>query len=215
MVRLKDDFLDQILSIVPLQDVNVLDIGCGDGSRTIRIAQRCGHVTGVDIDTEKIRQAQKTGISNAEFFHLNSDKLPFRASSFDVAIFTLSFHHINPDKMEGAINEAIRVTNPEGHIIFLEPSTEGSFFEAEIRFGACDGDERKKKALAYTTMTNHQGLRSVAELYGETHFAFDSLEDFLETMQPKSTDREAMFDFINHYDGVLTARRRLNIFSIT
>lgn len=41
MKRIKDTYLSTIQSLVSLEDKTVLEVGCGDGTRTIQIADHC------------------------------------------------------------------------------------------------------------------------------------------------------------------------------
>ena len=212
MKRLRDAFLEKITKVVPFKDKQVLEIGCGDGARTLQIAQLCTHVTGIDPDIQAIRSAQNLDINNAEFVRGFANILPFRNLTFDIAFFTLSFHHIAQQHLYTSIDEALRVIKSNGHIIFLEPAFKGSFFEAEIKFDAGDGDERKEKALAYATMLSHSGLKEIAELWDKTVFSFDSFEDFIDSMKPKQGTSEAMCAFLGTHARTLSAERRINIF---
>ncbi|MBI2473334.1 methyltransferase domain-containing protein [Candidatus Uhrbacteria bacterium] len=213
MKRIKDGYLDTITSHITLQEKTVLEIGCGEGRCTIQLAQAGAYVTGIDPDAEAINRAQEhySQFSNARFRMGKADDLPFPKNSFDVVLFTLSFHHIAPQKMFRAIDESIRVTKPYGYVIFLEPAFIGSFFEAEILFDACDGDERREKKIAYATMLSHPFLEEIWECSDETLFAFDSVADFETFMKPKRNHLDLEKFFTDH-NFVLSAQRRINIF---
>lgn len=209
---MKDDFLAEIEKIVPLHGKDILDIGCGDGTRTSQIAQRASSVSGVDPDIFSVQKAQLLGILNMECRRGFAQELKFNDSQFDVVTFLLSFHHVSTPYMGTSIDEALRVVRPQGHIIFFEPAFRGSFFEAEMRFKAGDGDERTEKALAYASMLRHRGLREIAEIWDETIISFDSLEDFVDSLKPKSSDTNAMREFLETHTNILKAERRINIF---
>lgn len=213
MKRLKDSYLDTIESILPLSDKNVLEIGCGNGDRTVQIAARCKAIVAIDPNEDGIRRAQQEPAGTNISYHVGSaDRLPFEDHSFDVVFFTLSLHHVPVAQMSTAIDEALRVARSEGHLVFLEPAFEGSFFEAEKKFEACDGDERKEKAQAYVALLSHPHLEEVAELPDETVFQFDSLEDYTSTMSPKKGTKEEILCFLEAHQFILQARRRINIF---
>jgi len=112
--------------------------------------------------------------------------------------------------METAINEAVRVTRTNAYIIFLEPAQDGTFFDAEITFDACDGDERKEKVAAYDAIQKHRRLRSIAEIDDETVFQFDSVDDFNQSMMPKKNQRDIQ-EFLEKNNYILRASRRINI----
>lgn len=210
MQRLKDEFFQKIEAIVPLTGRSALDIGCGDGKRTVEIANRCTTVTGIEPIGEKVTQAKKRNIANATFIVGSAEKLPFDDQLFDVIFFTLSLHHVPMSLMETAINEAVRVVRPSGYIIFLEPAEKGTFFDAELRFDIADGDERHEKTAAYAAILASKKLRVAEEIDDETLFQYESVDDFIESMAPKKNQSEAKI-FLEKHDYLLNATRRIII----
>src|SRR3954470_24134758 len=67
----------------------VLDLGCGDGQLTQRIAGSGAHVLGVDASAEMVAAARERGI---EAEHANAERLPFRDGIFD-AVFSNAVLH--------------------------------------------------------------------------------------------------------------------------
>ncbi len=187
MKRIKDDFLDLLEAHVPLTGLNVVDMGCGNGARSATIAARCQGLIGIDANEELIQVAKSRAIPNASFVTRLAHNISQPNASADVVIFTLLLHHLPQVFMVKSITEAVRVVKPAGHIVFLEPTSEGSFFEAEVRFSACDGDETGKKELAQQVIRDHELLLrpAVAEFDDETVFTFESVEDFVTTMMPQ------------------------------
>jgi glycine/sarcosine N-methyltransferase len=52
----------------PLQDKNILDIGCATGELSFQLAQKGARVTGIDLNEELIRQAQaRKSMQNLKF----------------------------------------------------------------------------------------------------------------------------------------------------
>ena len=68
----------------------VLELGCGDGRLTWRVALSAGRITGVDPDGAALRTAVKSRQENLEqsvsFVHASSLALPFPHEEFDLAI---------------------------------------------------------------------------------------------------------------------------------
>ena len=212
MKRLKDEFVSRIAEVIHLSDSEVLEIGCGSGVRSENIARNCKKLTGVDPDQGMVDLAREKNIANAEFGQGYAQKLDFKNQSFDHAIFTLSFHHVPVSEMSTAIEEALRVLKPDGTMVFLEPGTEGSFFEAEILFNAGDGDEQEEKSIAYSTMMDDPRLQLLSEITDdETIIQFNSAEDFTQSMKPKK-NLEALDGFLESHNYTLVANRRINIF---
>lgn len=67
---------------------NVLDVGCGPGEFTLRVARKAKSVTGIDASKEALEFAvhtlAKRGFKNVTFRHGNARKLPFPDNSFDL-----------------------------------------------------------------------------------------------------------------------------------
>ncbi|MEK7585180.1 MAG: class I SAM-dependent methyltransferase [Patescibacteria group bacterium] len=214
MKRIKEEFLDRVEEVVSLKGKRVLEIGCGNGARSSQISKRCASVVAIEPNRELIDEAKKVNpAENIEYQIGSAEKLDFEDKSFDVAIFTLSLHHVPASMMSAAIDEAVRVTKEGGHIIFLEPATEGTFFEAELSFDACDGDEREEKQAAYDAIKRHGWVNKGLEIFDETVFKFESVDDFISTMKPKK-NMEMIADFLENNDYILRASRRINIFKV-
>ena len=214
MKRTKEAFVATLGQYVPLEGKRILEIGCGTGNYTRQIAPLCRELVAVDPDSASIRSAQEfVPYPNISFYVRAAEDLHGIPEEFDVVIFTLSLHHVPTPLMPQAIDEAVRVLSPGGYIVFLEPTEHGTFFEAELAFEACDGDERESKRQAYDTMQKHPKLQLVAERDDQTEFQWDSLTDFNTTMHPKA-DASRLDLFLRAHGYSLTAKRRINIYRI-
>jgi ubiquinone/menaquinone biosynthesis C-methylase UbiE len=214
MTITSDPWLSGVESCITLKNKRVIEIGCGDGFRSTQIIAKCGKdgsLTGFDIDEEKINIARRRDIKNAGFICGDVATCPLFENECDIAIFTLSFHHLSPVKMNTVVTRVVYATRKEGYIIFLEPGTDGTLFDAEITFDAWDGDERRQKEIAYATMHNRQDLKLVSEFRSETMFRFESMDDFTHTMTPKK-NLDLLKAFLDTNNYVLRAERRVSIF---
>ncbi len=214
MKRIKEEFLENLETVVRLKNKNVLEVGCGKGSRSVQIAKRVKSLVAIEPSREHIKEAKQANqLANIVYQVGKAEKLPYEQKIFDITIFTLSLHHVSAPKISVAIREAIRVTKKGGYIVFLEPTHEGSFFQAEVMFDACDGDERKEKAFAYYSLLNYKGYKEVAELSDETIFQFNSYEDFVVSMNPKK-NKKNIKSFLEENKYTLNALRRISIFKV-
>ncbi len=215
MKRLVDGFLEKMESTVSLSGKRVLEIGCGDGARSPKIEEMCGTLVSIEPRAESIAYARANNPGKAIRYEVGrAEELDFADHSFDVAIFTLSLHHVPVESMQKALAEAARVLKPGGYVVCLEPAQEGSFFESELLFGAGDGDERAAKAKAYLALLEESsslGLMEVAELFDETVFALEFAEDFIQVMQPKK-NLDRLESFLEKEKFKLNAWRRINIY---
>ena len=98
----------------------VLEIGCGTGEFTKRIAQTGADITAIDISPDLLEIARKTIPNVTVGFHVqNVEKLDFEDGSFDVVIGSSILHHLN---LNPALKEVYRVLKRGGGIVFTEPN---------------------------------------------------------------------------------------------
>lgn len=99
---------------------NVLDVGCGDGTYSMKLLElgRASFVTGIDPAKNAVAFAKEKHFSSAAKFQVCSgDDLPFENDSFDKVYFRGVLHHMqNPEK---AIQEGFRVAR---EIVLVEPN---------------------------------------------------------------------------------------------
>jgi len=101
----------------------VLEVGCGPGHLSTRLAGRGLDVTGVDLDPAMIERAQSNaarsiGEGRAVFQVGDVAALPFPDESFDLVVSTLSMHHWDDPK--GGLTEIGRVLAPDGRALIWD-----------------------------------------------------------------------------------------------
>jgi len=109
-----------------------LDIGCGNGALTIKVAKKHPEatVTGIDYWGARWEYSKDTCEANAKaegvqdrvtFQKANASKLPFEDGYFDAAVSNFCFHEVADakDKRE-VIREAIRVVKKSGKFTFQD-----------------------------------------------------------------------------------------------
>lgn len=98
----------------------VLEIGCGDGEFTKRIADERLKIIATDVTPAVIKRAKKTlGSSGVSFYVDNAEGLGFGDGTFDVVCGISILHHLNTLK---ALREAYRVLKKGGQLFFTEPN---------------------------------------------------------------------------------------------
>ncbi len=125
-------YRDRMLTLCPVASGSVvLDIGCGLGNETARIAHlagKNGRVHGIDTSATLIRDAQRRTreVDTPVQFQLgDAHSIPFSGSSFDLCRAERVLLYLeNPAK---AIAEMARVTRPGGHVIVFDFDF-GAFF---------------------------------------------------------------------------------------
>lgn len=207
----REKFMLAIEPVVPFAGRAVLEVGCGKGERSGQIASRCRHLIGVDPDQEAVQLAGRRNISNASFEPGRAENLRFGNERFGIVIFTSSFHHVPIAEMSRAVYEAIATCRRDGIIVFYEPAVEkGSFYEAEVLFGAYDGDESEAKRAAHETIHNHPGLTILEELTDETEYRFRSYGDFVRATNP-NRNLGGIERFLHEHEYVLHAPRLITV----
>lgn len=97
----------------------VLDVACGTGRITRRVAADAGPVVGIDISAGMLerarRYAAREGIENATFARMSADRLWFDAGAFDRVTCCWALH-IFPD-VDAALGEIRRVLRPGGRFV--------------------------------------------------------------------------------------------------
>jgi len=76
-----------------LHGKNILDIGCGTGAYTLRVAQKAAHVDAVDISTEMLRilreDAHANALENISTHNSSWEAYPLPEAPYDIAIATM------------------------------------------------------------------------------------------------------------------------------
>lgn len=104
----------------------LLDIACGSGKPTLRIAQKTGcHVSGVDLHAEGVASAKANAREigyegRAHFYQGNAaERLSFEDASFDAVTCIDAINHL-PDRLH-VLTDWHRVLKPGGRLLFTDP----------------------------------------------------------------------------------------------
>lgn len=180
----------------------ILDAGCGTGAITYDIAQITeGEVIGLDIDSEKLKEAKKalSDVPNIILMEGDATNLPFESETFDLVVFNLVIMHIKDQQK--ALDEMARVTIRGGIVLATlepdyaslinypeDPLTE-LFLTSLIESGADIQAGRKLKVLF-----NSAGL--------QTTLGLDTKTDFLLSNDTEKQLKEFQ-DYFWHYEKIL------------
>jgi SAM-dependent methyltransferase len=122
--------LEAIVDDLPLSsEMRVLDLACGDGFYTRRIAERLGSggfITGVDINlaylsAASVEASRQHARAKIDFVAASFDRLPFPDDTFDLVWCAQSLYTL-PDPVV-AIGHMARVLRPGGLVAVLENDT--------------------------------------------------------------------------------------------
>ncbi len=115
-------FIDDIQSnmvfeqLEPKQNMHILDVGCGTGNQSIKLAKLGCKVTGIDISEKMLDQAihKKEGLS-IEFIQMEANSLNFPDNYFDAIISVTAFEFIK--NINQAFVEMLRVAKNGAPIV--------------------------------------------------------------------------------------------------
>jgi ubiquinone/menaquinone biosynthesis C-methylase UbiE len=151
------------LAEVPFpQDAQVLEVGCGTGVLTRRLAQWPGvrSVVGVDPAQSLLAQARKAaaGLPNVSFREADGRSLPFEDRAFDTVVFDSTLSHVpGPER---ALAEAFRVLRPGGHVAAFD----GDYATTTVALGDHDPLQACVDAMMANSVTDRRVMRRLTTL---------------------------------------------------
>jgi len=160
--------LKRIDRLLPLQaGQRVLEVGCGQGHLTTRLAERGVDVVGIDANP---KAAEVSGSDRVRFMH--AEDLDFGDSEFDAIVSVHAIEHIPP--LEEAVSEMARVLKPGGRALFIYPAEPIQGLYAIPTSIILHGTPFKAREVHCHKLTPTK-VQSLMEPYGlvETHHEFN------------------------------------------
>ena len=139
-------FVDELEERLP-QGASVLDLGCGGGRKTRRLAERF-EVTGVDISEEQLRLA-RAEVPGATFVHADFAELDFPPGSFDAVTAFYSIVHVPREQHRALFGRILRWLRPGGlFLVSLShvggPDHVEEWLGVEMFFSGFDADTNRR-----------------------------------------------------------------------
>ena len=111
---------EALLRLMP--PMTIADLGAGDGTFALLLAQGAKKVIAVDTSARMIEVGRdlslRNGIGNVEFRLGDMEEVPIAPAEVDLVFFSQSLHHaLHPDR---ALKEAFRILAPGGRIVVLD-----------------------------------------------------------------------------------------------
>jgi SAM-dependent methyltransferase len=92
--------------LAPQSGEKILDLGCGDGQLTVRLAESGAIITGVDADPRMVEAARLRGV---EAHHAMAESLPFSDAEFDAVFSNAALHWVrDQDAMMAEVHRVLK-----------------------------------------------------------------------------------------------------------
>ena len=119
-MRAKADLLrDLIAARLQSKKPNMLDAGCGVGSFHPLLRCMVGQLSGIDVSSASIAQAQVDN-PDVDYRAFDGIHFPFADASFDLVTTICVMHHVPPAEWAGFMGEMRRVVRPGGVVCVIE-----------------------------------------------------------------------------------------------
>ncbi len=105
---------------------NILDVGCGIGAFERKLKDL--NITGLDNSAEMLDEARKI---NKRFVLGNAENLDFGNSTFDAVFYVTTLEFVSDYRK--AIQEAWRVTKPNGKLLVMMLNPESEYFQKQLQ----------------------------------------------------------------------------------
>ncbi len=169
----------EIFEQLPLDNKNILELGCGKADITRLIASGPGRtITATEVD--EIQHGKNLLINdlpNVTFIVAGSENIPAADASFDFIFMFKSLHHVPTELMADALTEVERVLKPGGIAYISEPVFKGDFNEVLRLFH----DEELVRAAAHKAIKQavaNKPLTLLEEVNFNSPISFENFADF-------------------------------------
>jgi len=139
--RIKVDHIREILRrrFESLENLRVLDVGCGVGLTDELLKAELPILAGVDVSSRSLDEAR---CRNPELSYNWSDgkTLPYPDRSFDMLFAICVWHHVPPEGWDNFVQEMLRVLVPSGILLVFEHNPWNPFTRAAVSRCAFDCD---------------------------------------------------------------------------
>ncbi|WP_338765598.1 class I SAM-dependent methyltransferase [Massilia sp. METH4] len=127
-VHAQGEDLERIVNLVGSRpDAIALDMGCGGGHVTFRLAPQVGKVVACDLSDDMLRvvadEAARRGLANVVTRRSAAEALPCPSGSFDVAVTRYSAHHWHD--VPAGLAQMRRALKAGGTMIVMDVATPG------------------------------------------------------------------------------------------
>jgi ubiquinone/menaquinone biosynthesis C-methylase UbiE len=192
-------------------DSDVLDIGCGTGRFTTRVAARSGaRLFGVDSSVAMLKNALKSDRKRAIRWVLgDASLLPFRAESFDCIYMTMVVHQIR--QRHAFLKSLHRILRPGGKCV-IATSSHSSIRAHVLRYfpGVCAIDLERFPSIPFLkNALKKTGFRNVRSSLVKHEEREIPIEDYFEMVRNKYISTLSLLGESKFQAGLAIFERRI------
>lgn len=192
--ELVSDELDLLASLLPLDGLNIVELGCGAAHMARKLLQRwpTTHLTGLEVDAVQHAKNLQRPQERLSFVAAGAQAVPAPDASFDLALMLKSLHHVPMPLMAQALGEVARVLRPGGHLYVSEPVYDGPLNDV-VKLYNDEGVVRRAAQAAVDAALAAPGSpwQQVAERHFDMAVDFASFDDFeTRMMRPSFADHQ-------------------------
>jgi len=118
---------NMVLNDKPIDQQDLLDVGCGTGTFLKAVAGKLGSVKGLEYNDGMLEQARRN-VPGVTLVQGSADKLPFDSASFDVVTVNQVVHHFPAEDnyafLQRVCAEVSRVLRPGGCVVISTSAPE-------------------------------------------------------------------------------------------
>ena len=187
---------------LPLDNANLLELGCGAAFTTRRLAETfpIAHIVAAEVDqTQHEKNLAISDLPKVSFKLAGMEDIPEPDASFDAVIMLKSLHHVPLELLPQGFKEIRRVLKPGGLLYISEPVFAGEFNEILRLFN--DEQHVRQAAFEATRSAVNQGrFRLKQEIHFISQSRFNGFADFenriLNATHSEFNVDEALYDEI-------------------
>lgn len=173
----------------PEQGQRILDVGCGTGNFSVKLAEKGAVVTGIDLSEEMLAIARdKSGELPITYKHMDLYQLDFQDNSFDAIFSMAAFEFVK--EPERALSELFRVLKPGGKLLI-----------GTIHLDSPWGQLYTSESFQKETVFKHASLKTLEEMAAYYPEWLLRTRECLFT-PPEAFENEIKADFEAHYQTV-------------
>jgi len=191
-LRLVEDELPLLASLVPLAGLDIIELGCGAAPLARALVQRHPdtRVTGLEVDERQHAKNLAAPQAGLQFMRGGAQAIPFEDARFDLVLMLKSLHHVPMALMATALREAARVLRAGGHLYVSEPVYAGPFNEV-VRLYNEEGEVRAAAQAALDEALQTGLWTQVADVRFEMPVHFKDFAAFEQRMmRPTFADHQ-------------------------